>query len=249
MKNSETRKDAIGRIHSFESFGTVDGPGIRFVIFMQGCEFRCLYCHNPDTQDLNGAAFELSPEEAFGRMKKYKNFYKDGGVTISGGEPLLQPIFLKEFLQLCREAGMHTAIDTAGWYLTEEVKAALAVTDLVLLDIKCIDPDVHRSLTGRPLEPTIIFAKYLAEQGIPVWIRYVLVPGVTDRDDLIEKHADFIAGLDNVVLVEILPFHKLGTAKYEKLGRPYPLQNTATPSPKQIQKAREIYLSRGIKVR
>lgn len=249
MKKSKTRKDVIGRIHSFESFGTVDGPGIRFVVFMQGCEFRCLYCHNPDTQDLNGGTYELSPKQVFERMKKYRNFYKSGGVTVSGGEPLLQSTFVKEFLQLCREAGMHTAIDTAGWYLTEEVKDALDAVDLVLMDIKCIDPDIHQSLTGRPLEPTLLFAQYLAQQGIPVWVRYVLVPGITDWEDLIERHADFVASLKNVELVEILPFHKLGTAKYEKLGRPYPLQDTAAPSPDQIQRAREIYLSRGLKVK
>ena len=249
MKNSETQKKVIGKIHSFESFGTVDGPGIRFVLFMQGCEFRCLYCHNPDTQDLNGAAYELTPEETFDRMKKYKNFYKDGGVTVSGGEPLLQPTFVKEFLQICHDAGMHTAIDTAGVHLSEDIKAVLELTDLVLLDIKCIDPDVHRSLTGKPLEPTLVFADYLAQKGIPVWIRYVLVPGITDREDLIEKHADFIAGLKNVELVEILPFHKLGTAKYEKLGRTYPLQNTPTPSPEQIQRAKDIYSSRGLNVK
>lgn len=249
LKNSETPKKVIGKIHSIESFGTVDGPGIRFVLFMQGCEFRCLYCHNPDTQNLDGAAYELTPEEAFSRMKKYKNFYKDGGVTVSGGEPLLQPTFLREFLKLCRKAGMHTAIDTAGAYLSEGVKAVLEETDLVLLDIKCIDSDIHQSLTGKPLEPTLVFAEYLAQKGIPVWIRYVLVPGLTDREDLIEKHADFIAGLQNVELVEILPFHKLGTAKYEKLGRKYPLKDTPTPSPEQVQRAKEIYLSRGLKVK
>ena len=249
MKNLGSREEVTGRIHSFESFGTVDGPGIRFVVFMQGCKFRCLYCHNPDTQNLNGAVYELSPKETFERMKKYKNFYKHGGVTVSGGEPLLQPIFLKEFLQLCHEAGMHTAIDTAGWNLTKEVKDALAVTDLVLLDIKCLDPEVHRRLTGMPLEPTLVFARYLERQGIPAWVRYVLVPGMTDAEELVERHADFVAELKNVELVEILPFHKLGAAKYEMLGSPYPLQNTAIPNAEQVQRAREIYAGRGLKVK
>lgn len=243
------RDAIIGKIHSFESFGTVDGPGLRFVIFMQGCKFRCLYCHNPDTQDLEGAAFRLNPQQVFDRMKKYKNFYKGGGVTISGGEPLLQPVFVGEFLKLCREAGMHTAIDTAGYHLTEDVKKVLSVTDLVLLDIKCIDPAGHEALTGQPLEPTLQFARYLSDKNIPVWIRYVLVPGITDQEDLIEKHADFVADLKNVELVEILPFHKLGLSKYEQLGRKYPLQHIETPTLAQIEKAKKIYSSRGIKVR
>jgi pyruvate formate lyase activating enzyme len=243
------RDDIVGKIHSFESFGTVDGPGIRFVVFMQGCEFRCLYCHNPDTQDLEAAVFRLTPQQVFDRMKKFKNFYKNGGVTISGGEPLLQPVFLQEFLKLCKGEGIHTAIDTAGYHLTEDVKEVLKLTDLVLLDIKCIDPIIHEALTGQPLEPTLLFARYLAEKSIPAWIRYVLVPGITDQEDLIEKHADFVAELKNVEMVEILPFHKLGLSKYEQLGRRYPLQNTEAPTLAQVEKAKKIYSSHGIKVR
>jgi pyruvate formate lyase activating enzyme len=238
----------IGKIHSFESFGTVDGPGLRFVIFMQGCKFRCLYCHNPDTFDLDSASFMLTPKQTLEKMQKFKSFYKKGGVTISGGEPLLQPKFIKELFQLCKEAGIHTAIDTAGCTLTKEVKEALKYTDLVLLDLKCIDPDIHKSLTGQPLQPTLDFAEYLSVQCIPTWIRYVMVPGITDGDDLIEKHADYISSLKNVEKVELLPFHKLGIHKYQKLGIEYPLKDTEPPSAERIENAKNIYRSKGMKV-
>lgn len=246
--NFDRKVSAIGRIHSFESCGTVDGPGLRFVIFMQGCKFRCLYCHNPDTFDLDAASYMLSPKLVFEKMQKFKSFYKKGGVTISGGEPLLQPLFVKELFQLCKAEGIHTAIDTAGYCLTDEVKKVLTYTDLVLLDVKCIDPHIHKALTGQPLQPTLDFAEYLSQQGIPVWVRYVLVPGITDGDDLIEKHADYVSSLKNVEKVEILPFHKLGLHKYEKLGIKYPLKDTEPPTTVQIENAKKIYKSRGIKV-
>lgn len=245
----DRKASTIGKIHSFESFGTVDGPGIRFVIFMQGCMFRCLYCHNPDTLDLGAASFIGSPEQVFKRIQRFKTYYKKGGVTVSGGEPLLQPGFIKELFQLCKAEGMHTAIDTSGCCLTDEVKEALAYTDLVLLDVKCIDPDIHKTLTGQPLQPTLDFAEYLSDQGIPAWIRYVLVPGITDRDDLIEKHADYVSSLKNVEQVEILPFHKLGLSKYENLGMEYALKDTEPPTTERIENAKRIYKNRGIKVK
>lgn len=246
--NFKEKTKTIGKIHSFESFGTVDGSGIRFVVFMQGCNFRCLYCHNPDTFSLSNAKYILTPKQVFDRMKKFKSYYKKGGVTISGGEPLLQPKFVKEFFKICKDENIHTAIDTAGCVLTDEVKEALLYTDMVLLDIKCIDPDVHKMLTGQPLQPTLEFAKYLSEKNIPTWIRYVLVPGITDYDDLIERHAEFVATLNNVEKVEILPFHKLGISKYEQLGIEYPLKNTDPPTKERIENAKNIYRSRGIEV-
>lgn len=245
----ETKSSHIGKIHSFESFGTVDGPGIRFVIFMQGCIFRCLYCHNPDTFDMNEAALKLNPREAFDRMKKYMSYYKKGGVTISGGEPLMQPAFVKAFFQLCKAEGLHTAIDTTGYRLTDEVKETLEETDLVLLDIKCIDSKIHKELTGQPLQPTLDFAKYLSENNIPVWVRYVLVPGITDHDDLIEKHAEFLASLSNVERVEVLPFHKLGESKYDKLGIEFKLRNFEPPTPERVENAKRIYASKGLAVK
>jgi pyruvate formate lyase activating enzyme len=242
------KKPTIGKIHSFESFGTVDGPGLRFVAFMQGCAFRCLYCHNPDTFDMDQAAYEMTPLEVFQRMNKFRPYYRRGGITVSGGEPLLQPKFVSELFQICRTHGIHTAIDTAGIFLSEDVIEALNYTDLVLLDLKCIDPKIHIMLTGKPLEPTLDFARCLAEKDIPTWIRYVLVPGITDSDELIEKHAEFVAGLKNVVKVEILPFHKLGEPKYENLGMEYALKNVEPPTMERIENAKNIYKNKGIKV-
>lgn len=238
----------IGKIHSFESFGTVDGPGLRFVVFMQGCTFRCLYCHNPDTFEMDHATYEFTPMEVFQRMQKFMPYYRRGGITISGGEPLLQPKFISELFKMCKAQGIHTAIDTAGISLSEEVVNALNYTDLVLLDVKCIDPEIHLALTGKPLGPTLDFAKYLSDQEIPTWIRYVLVPGITDRDDLIEKHAEFVASLKNVIRVEILPFHKLGEKKYETLGMKYKLKDVSPPTQERIENAKNIYKRRGINV-
>lgn len=237
-----------GKIHSFESFGTVDGPGVRFVVFLLGCAFRCLYCHNPDTFKMNQSAYELTPREVLEKMNKFSPYYKHGGITVSGGEPLLQPQFVKELFRICKAEGIHTAIDTAGCFLGDDVKEALHYTDLVLLDVKCIDPDIHLTLTGKPLQPTLDFADYLAKQKIPAWVRYVLVPGYTDREDLIENHAAFVAGLNNVEKVEILPFHKMGAIKYELLGMEYPLKDTEPPSQARVENAKRIYRSKGIKV-
>lgn len=238
----------IGKIHSFESFGTVDGPGLRFVVFMQGCAFRCLYCHNPDTFEMDRAAYELTPMEVFQRMQKFMPYYRRGGITISGGEPFLQPKFVRDLFKLCKAEGIHTAIDTAGITLSEDVMDALNYTDLVLLDLKCIDPEIHLALTGKPLKPTLDFAKYLSEKEIPTWIRYVLVPCITDRNDLIEKHAEFVAGLKNVRKVEILPFHKLGEKKYETLGMEFKLKDVNPPSQERIENAKNIYRRNGINV-
>ncbi len=245
----ETKSSPIGKIHSFESFGTVDGPGIRFVLFMQGCIYRCLYCHNPDTFDMNNAAFTLSPRQAFDRMKKYISYYKRGGITISGGEPLMQPAFVKSFFQLCKAEGLHTAIDTTGYRLTDEVKEVLEETDLVLLDIKCIDHEIHKELTGQPLQPTLDFAEYLSDNNIPMWVRYVLVPNLTDEDELIKKHADYLSKLSNVEKVEVLPFHKLGESKYEQLGIEFKLKNYDPPTEERVENAKNIYKSKGIKVK
>lgn len=238
----------IGKIHSYETFGTVDGPGSRFVVFMQGCTFRCLYCHNPDTFNLTGAPIEASPKQVLERLQIFRSFYTNGGITVSGGEPLLQPIFVKDLFQLCKKEGIHTAVDTSGHFLNENVKEVLNYTDLVLLDVKCIDSDVHKSLTGHPLQPTLNFAEYLEQKGIPVWIRHVLVPDITDKDHMLEKHADYVAGLKNVEQVELLPFHNRGYEKYKSLGIVYPLKDTPPPTAERIENAKEIYRSRGLTV-
>ncbi|MBQ3437828.1 MAG: pyruvate formate lyase-activating protein, partial [Fusobacterium sp.] len=168
-----------GYINSFESFGTKDGPGIRFVVFLQGCPLRCQYCHNVDTWDLRGKNYIQTPEDVLKELYKVKGFLT-GGITVSGGEPLLQPGFLVELFKLCREQGIHTALDTSGYIFDDNAKKVLEYTDLVLLDIKHIDKDVYKELTSVDLEPTLNFIKYLQKIGKPVWIRYVLVPGLTD---------------------------------------------------------------------
>ncbi|MFV0468702.1 MAG: pyruvate formate-lyase-activating protein, partial [Dysgonomonas sp.] len=169
-----------GRIHSLESFGTKDGPGIRFVIFMQGCPLRCLYCHNPDTWSTNYPKITMSPEEVFEEIKKVKNFIKKGGITISGGEPLLQPDFILQLFKLCKEENLHTDIDTSGYVMNEKVKEVLAYTDLILLDIKHIEPHKYKILTGKALEPTLKFMEYLSQIEKKTWLRYVLVSDYSD---------------------------------------------------------------------
>lgn len=237
-----------GQIHSFESFGTVDGPGIRYIVFMQGCPLRCLYCHNPDMIEFKEGQHSLTPEAVYEKMATFSSFYKNGGVTVSGGEPLAQAEFVKAFFKLCKKNGVHTVVDTAGYAITKQVKEVLEETDLVLLDVKCIDPDIYEKLTGKPLKTCLDFAAYLSEIGKPVWIRYVLVPGITEDEHLIEQHADYLSQFNNIEKVEILPFHKIGIHKYEKLGWEFPLKDTKPPSAKSIEKAKDIYRSRGLKV-
>ena len=237
-----------GYIHSFESFGTKDGPGIRFVFFMQGCPLRCLYCHNPDTWNMNDFSYEMTPEEAFSEIKKVKNFIKSGGVTVSGGEPFLQPDFILELFKLCKQEGLHTAIDTSGYLLTDKVKAILEYTDLVLLDIKHIDPSKYEKLTARPLEPTRNFIQYLAEINKPVWLRYVLVPQFTDDEKDLNDWAEYTSHFPNVERVDILPFHQMGIHKWEKIGKNYQLKDIQPPTNEEVKKAEEIFKSYNLPV-
>jgi pyruvate formate lyase activating enzyme len=230
-----------GFIHSFESFGTKDGPGIRFVFFLQGCPLRCLYCHNPDTWKANNYTFEKTPEEAFQEVDKVKNFIRTGGVTVSGGEPLLQPEFVLELFKKCKEAGIHTAVDTSGYLLNDKIKAALEYTDLVLLDIKHIDPDKYQKLTNKPLQPTLHFVDYLEKIGKPIWVRYVLVPGYSDHEDDLHKWANYVSSLSHVERVDILPFHQMGIQKWQQLGINYPLSKVSPPSIEQIQSVETIF--------
>ncbi len=246
LANKETVK---GRIHSFESFGTVDGQGVRYVTFMQGCHFNCLYCHNPDTIEVNSGNYQLTAEELIQRVRPLKGYYRKGGVTVSGGEPLLQAQFIKEYFEKCKEEGLHTAVDTAGVPLTDTVKAVLENTDMVMLDIKCTDEDVHEKLTGHLLNNTWAFAKYLEEKNIRTWIRHVLVPGITDKDELLEQLGEKVSKMKNVELVELLPFHKLGLPKYEMLGREYPLKDTETPTKERVENAKSILRKHGLKVK
>ena len=234
----------LGKIHSFESLGTVDGPGIRFVVFMQGCPMRCLYCHNPDTWNpASGQTY--SAEEVAARALRYKSYFTGGGgVTVSGGEPTMQAEFVCELFKILKQNGVHTALDTSGITYSRENKARLdellEYTDLVLLDIKHIDDEQHKKLTGHSNKNVLEFARYLSQINKPVWIRYVLVPQITDDDKSLYRLKDFLRTLNNVEKVEVLPYHTMGEVKYEKLGIQYPLKGVKPPEREKVIKAKEI---------
>ena len=237
---------STGLIHSTESFGAVDGPGIRFVIFVKGCRMRCRYCHNADTWDPAGAD-ERTPEDVLAEAERYRAYWgKKGGITVSGGEPLLQLPFVTDLFRLAKERGISTALDTAGQPFTRtepafsEIRALLSYTDLVLLDIKEIDTEKHRALTGWGNENILDFARYLSETGKPVWIRHVLVPGVTDCDEDLTQLRRFIDTLNNVERVEVLPYHRFGEEKWRLLGIPYTLADTEPPTEDRINNAKRI---------
>lgn len=229
----------------FESFASVDGPGVRSVLFLTGCPFRCIYCHNPETWSEKGK--EISPEEAFKMLLKYKPYWKNnGGITISGGEPLLHLDFLIELFKLCKEKGISCCIDTAGGPFTKEepflskFNELLKYTDLFLMDIKAIDDKLHKIITGKTNKNVIEMFQYLNEKNVPIWIRYVLVPGYTDSLEVLNSTRNFINTLSNVKRVEVLPYHPFGMPKYEKLGIPYKLKDTNMPTEESVNFAKEI---------
>lgn len=235
-----------GYIHSTESFGTVDGPGIRFVAFLQGCPMRCKYCHNPDTRAFGGGK-EISAEELAKNALKYKSYIKSGGVTLTGGEPLMQAEFAAEFFKIMKGEGIHTALDTSGITFDpcdakslEKHAAVLEYTDLVLLDIKHIVSEEHKKLTGFGNESVLAFAKYLSDTGKDIWIRHVLVTGYTDKDEYLYALREFINTLKTVKKVEVLPYHNMGETKYEKMGLVYPLKGIEPPDEKRILNAKKI---------
>ncbi|WP_352421928.1 pyruvate formate-lyase-activating protein [Proteiniphilum sp.] len=239
----------LGRIHSLESFGTVDGPGIRFVVFLQGCPLRCLYCHNPDTWDpKQSGKYVLSPEELLEEVLRYKSFIAKGGVTVTGGEPLLQPEFLYEFYSLCKENGIHTALDTSGAIFTQAVQKVYDIVDLVLLDVKSIDPNQHKELTGVKIDNTLKSLNFLEEKNKPTWVRHVIVPGWTDDDLLLKKTADYLVPYRCIEKVELLPYHDMGTRKYEQLGMEYRLKNTLPLSKERLENVRTIFREAGLRV-
>ncbi len=230
----------MGYVHSFESFGTVDGPGIRFVVFLQGCPMRCLYCHNPDTWT-ERAGKSYTAEEVAANALKYKSYFTGGGgVTVSGGEPMLQTEFVTEIFSILKKNDVHTALDTSGIMYgrieKQKLDALLDVTDLVLLDIKHIDDERHRELTRHSNKGILQFAKYLSDVGKDVWIRHVLVPGITDDDVYLNRLAQFLSGLKNVKKVEVLPYHTMGEVKYAKLGIDYPLKGVMPPEKERVIK-------------
>ncbi len=231
-----------GYIHSFESMGAVDGPGIRFIIFMQGCNLKCKYCHNRDTWSINcGKVYDV--QDVIHKILKYENYFKlsNGGVTISGGEPLLQPMFLINLFKELKKHNIHTAIDTSGNIkITDEIKGLINLTDLFLLDIKCINDDICKKLTGISNKQELEFAKYLSDNNKDIWIRQVLVPGYTDKKEDLVKLKEFISTLKTVKKVEILPYHDMGKSKWEELGLKYELEGVKIPTDEDIQKAKEI---------
>ena len=244
---STVRTATTGRIHSWDLSTGVDGPGTRFVLFVSGCPLRCLYCANPDTWHMRDGQ-EMSVDAVMAEIGKFQGFVTTagGGVTLTGGEPLLQPVFTAEVLRRCKEAGLHTALDTSGFLGTRATDELLADTDLVLLDIKSFDVNTYRKLTGGELAPTLNFATRLERLGIPMWIRYVLVPGWTDDLESVDALAAFVAGLGAVERVDVLPFHKLGAAKYEALGVPFPLLDNPVPDPELIENVRECFARHGV---
>lgn len=234
-------KRNFAKIHSIETFGTVDGPGVRFVTFFQGCNLECKYCHNRDTWNINDGTY-ISVDDLFNNILKYKTYIMpNGGFTASGGEPLLQPYFLISLFKKLKEANIHTAIDTSGMVeITDTIKELLSLTDLVLLDIKHIIPEKSKELVGFSNEKELAFAKYLSDNNIPVWIRQVIIPGVTDNEDDLLKLKDFLNSLNNVKRVELLPYHNLGKHKWETLGVEYKLNDVRPANSDDIKRVKEI---------
>ena len=240
----------MGYIHSLESFGTVDGPGVRFVVFFQGCPMRCQYCHNPDTWSLEDGK-EIQADEVIRRIERNRSYYKKGGITATGGEPLMQPEFLLELFTKAKQKGIHTCLDTSGIMFVENreseafkrIESIMKVTDLVMLDIKHIEDDAHKNLTAHSNANVLAFAKYLDEIGKPVWIRHVVVPNITYKEEELQKLGEFMKTLSNIQKLEVLPYHALGKVKYENLGMDYVLKDTPQLS-KQQGKAAEIIIKR-----
>lgn len=236
-----------GRIHKLETFGLVDGPGVRCVVFTQGCCMRCRYCHNPETWNGSEGGTLYTPQELFSLVYRYKSYWKNnGGVTVSGGEPLLQLDFLTEFFEICSEHHVHTALDTSGnpFENTPEYLAKfdrlLAATSIVLLDLKMFDSEGHKKLTRQPNENILEMARYISDKNIPIWVRRVLVPGLTDSDEDLTNTYEFIKTLPSVRRVEVLPYHAFAIPKWQELGIPYSLTDVLTPTQKQIKHAEDI---------
>lgn len=235
-----------GYIHSTESFGTVDGPGIRFVVFFQGCPIRCQYCHNPDTWEF-GKGREVTVNELMTEYDTCKEFLKSGGITATGGEPLSQPDFLLELFKEAKSKGIHTCLDTSGAVYNpnnaEKIDEILKYTDLVMLDIKHIDSDFHKSLTGVGNENILLFAEHLRDINIPVWIRRVVVPNLTDDEQELFRLGEFLSTLTNLKALDVLPYHDMAKEKYKKLGIEYPLPYTPPMSKEDAIKARDVIMS------
>ena len=238
-----------GFIHSTETFGTVDGPGVRYVVFLQGCPMRCQYCHNPDTWKMNAGSVR-SAQSLMREYERNEAFYRKGGITVTGGEALMQIDFVLELFTLAKKKNVHTCLDTSGITFTEKetpyrkkLDKLMTMTDLVLLDIKHIDPLLHRDLTGHDNSRILAFARYLADKNIPVWVRHVVVPGITDDPVYLSKLGAFLGTLHNVKALDVLPYHIMGVSKYKNLGIPYPLEGVEAATKQQAEEARKIILA------
>ena len=235
----------IGHIHSIESFGTVDGPGIRLVVFFKGCPMRCLYCHNPDTWDLTGGE-DMTVDEILAEYEKGRGFYKNGGITATGGEPLMQMEFLTELFTKARDRGIHTCLDTSGVMFSrdriEEFEKLTDVCDLVMLDIKHIDDEEHKKLTAHSNKNILDYLDFLAERRTEVWLRHVIVPGITLDDEYLAKLGQYIGKYRNIKALDVLPYHSMAKPKYEKLGMKYPLMDTPDATKEDAMRARNIII-------
>ena len=241
MEKKDIDLKYYAKVHSIESFGTVDGPGIRFVLFLQGCHLQCKYCHNRDTWNMNGGEYK-SLDDIFEKIMKYKNYiYPNGGVTVTGGEPLLQVNFLIELFKKLKKENIHTCVDTSGMVaLTDDIKKLLSLTDLVLLDIKHINSEKCKNLVGFNNEKELAFARYLSDNNIHMWIRQVLVPGYTDDEQDLLQLKDFISSLSTVDKVEILPYHDMGRYKWENLGFKYELEGVRIANDDDVNRAKNL---------
>lgn len=231
----------VGHIDSIETLGLVDGPGIRVVVFLQGCPLRCLFCHNPETWTLNDK-FLITPDELVRHIYKYRNYFgTDGGVTFSGGEPLVQHDFLLECLKLCKKMGINTCLDTAG--SCDGYEDILKYVDLVIWDVKALENDAYHKMTGKDIDVSLNFLKYCQDIGKKMWIRQVIVPGINDNIDYINKLKDFIKPLKNVEKVELLPYHLLGVSKYKQLGIPYRLDGVPAMDKSKCDELYKVLMS------
>lgn len=242
-------KNVTGFIHSRESAGTLDGPGVRRVLFLQGCPLNCLYCHNPDARPFK-CGFKTDAYTELREIARNKEYMikTGGGITLSGGEPLSQPEFVKAIFKGCKHMGIHTALDTSGYTGYRADDELLSYTDLVLLDIKHIRPADYKMLTGVKLQPTLDFALRLSEKNVPVWIRHVLIPGYTDNEQAVSELAEFVSGLRNVQRVEVLPYHKMGAYKWEQLGIENKLADTPEPDEEMIARTKKYLMKSGAPV-
>lgn len=236
-----------GRIHSIETFGAVDGPGIRYVLFLQGCPLRCQFCHNPDSWDFKGGT-SMTVKEVMKDIKEYRSFIKRGGVTLSGGEPLAQPEFVLALLKECRKNGFHTAVDTSGAVKLAVSKPVIDAADMLLLDIKALDPALCKEITGKSNSNALDILNYCEKTGKMVWIRHVVIPGLTLDNRRLEELADFLKKYRCIDKIELLPFHKMGEYKWEVLKEKYRLSDTPEPTSEEMDRVTEIFSGRGLPV-